>query len=126
MENIIGYKIRKIREMKNLSQKYMANKLSVSQSHYSDIENCKVQVSEKKLKNIANVLEVSLEILRNFNDHILFNNDVQSSDTNTYQIQIPIEKIENLYNEIIKVKDEYILHLKETIMNLKSKLNECN
>lgn len=119
MGTVIGYKIRKVREIKNLSQKYMANKLSVSQSHYSDIENCKTEISEEKLEEIARILEVNPDTIKNFNDQVVFNACSQSGFSNTYNIQHPVEKIEELYKEIIKAKDEHIRQLQKEIESLK-------
>lgn len=122
MDSVIGYKIRKVREIKNLSQKYMADKLSVSQSHYSDIENCKTILSEEKLEEIARILEVSTDTIKNFNDQVLFNACSQSGYYNTNNIN-PIEKLDFLYQEIIKSKDELILQLQKEIQSLKERLN---
>lgn len=35
---MIGYKIKSIRELKNLTQEYMAEKLDISQAAYSKLE----------------------------------------------------------------------------------------
>lgn len=45
MDVSLGLNIRKIRELKDFSQQYIADKLSISQSSYSDIENGKVLLS---------------------------------------------------------------------------------
>jgi len=74
----IGYKIRRVREFKNLSQQYVADKLSVSQSTYSDMENGKIIVSEEKLAMIANVLDVSVDVINEYNDQVVFNSCTQS------------------------------------------------
>ncbi|MBI3233269.1 MAG: helix-turn-helix transcriptional regulator, partial [Bacteroidetes bacterium] len=66
----LGYKIRRVREFKNLSQQYVADKLSVSQSTYSDMENGKIAVSEEKLAMIANVLDVSVDVINEYNDQV--------------------------------------------------------
>lgn len=120
MDSIIGYKIRKVREIKNLSQKYMANKLSVSQSHYSDIENCKTGISEEKLEEIARIFEVDSDTIKNFNDQVVFNACSQSGYYNTNNIN-PIEKLEFLYREIIKSKDELITQLQNEILSFKNR-----
>lgn len=114
MNNVIEYKIRKVREIKNFSQKYMADKLSVSQSHYSDIENCKTEISEEKLEDIARILEVDSDTIRNFNDQVVFNACSQSGYYNVNNIH-PFEKTEELYKEIIKEKDEQIALLKNLL-----------
>ncbi|ADX67154.1 MULTISPECIES: helix-turn-helix domain-containing protein [Flavobacteriales] len=121
MDTVIGYKIRKVREIKNLSQSYMADKLSISQSSYSDIENCKTKISEEKLNEIARVLEVDSETIKNFNDQVVFNACSQSGYYNTNNIT-STAKIEELYKELIKSKDEQILQLQEQLLSLKNEL----
>ena len=50
MENIdIGFKIKKLREEKNLSQEQLANLLEISQSKLSKIENGRLKKIEMKL-----------------------------------------------------------------------------
>ena len=50
MENIdIGFKIKKLREEKNLSQEQLANLLDISQSKISKIENGRLKKIEMKL-----------------------------------------------------------------------------
>lgn len=50
MENLdIGFKIKKLREEKNLSQEQLANLLEISQSKLSKIENGRLKKIEMKL-----------------------------------------------------------------------------
>ena len=50
MENIdIGFKIKKLREEKNLSKEQLANLLEISQSKLSKIENGRLKKIEMKL-----------------------------------------------------------------------------
>lgn len=101
MDQFIGLKIRKVRELKDFSQGFVADKLLVSQSTYSDIENGKQLVSKEKLEKIAEVLGVTTEMLENFSDQVVFNSCSQSGVSNTYHITNPIEKINELYEELI-------------------------
>lgn len=106
----IGYKIRRVREFRNLSQQYVADKLSVSQSTYSDMENGKIAVSEEKLAMIANVLDVSVDVINEYNDQVVFNSCTQSGYINTNNIN-PIDKIEEIYKQIIEVHEKRITDL---------------
>jgi len=106
----IGYKIRRVREFKNLSQQYVADKLSVSQSTYSDMENGKIIVSEEKLAMIANVLDVSVDVINEYNDQVVFNSCTQSGYINTNNIN-PIDKIEEIYKQLIEVHEKRITEL---------------
>jgi transcriptional regulator with XRE-family HTH domain len=106
----LGYKIRRVREFKNLSQQYVADKLSVSQSTYSDMENGKITVSDEKLAMIANVLDVSVDVINEYNDQVVFNSCTQSGYINTNNIN-PIDKIEEIYKQLIEVHEKRITEL---------------
>jgi transcriptional regulator with XRE-family HTH domain len=70
---MIGEKIRKIREMKDFSQEYMAKKLDMSQNNYSRIEMGKVKVDIDRLQEISKLLEVDPIDIINFDDRYVFN-----------------------------------------------------
>lgn len=63
MENIdIGFKIKKLREEKNLSQEQLANLLEISQSKLSKIENGRLKKIEMKLVlKFCKSIDVSLD-----------------------------------------------------------------
>jgi len=60
---MLGRKIKKLRELKNYTQEYMANHLNISQNSYSRIESENVKVTAERLKAIAQLLEVPSEYL---------------------------------------------------------------
>lgn len=122
MDKTIGLKIRKVREIKNFSQEYVANKLSISQSAYSNIENGKTSITNENLTDIATILDVTPEVIEGFNDQVVFNSCSQSGYINTNNITNPVEKIENLYEEVISQLKERISNLEE-IIALKDSLN---
>jgi transcriptional regulator with XRE-family HTH domain len=113
MYSSLGVKIRKVRELRDFSQSFVADKLSVSQGYYSDLENGRKGISEQRLSQIASILEVDKEIIRNFNDQVVFNSCQQSGYINT--INNPLDKIDELYNKIIASKDERIADLTKII-----------
>lgn len=57
----IGHKIKKVRELKNLTQEFVAAELGMTQSAYSKIETGENDLSFKKLSQIAEVLGVQPE-----------------------------------------------------------------
>lgn len=63
MENLdIGFKIKKLREEKNLSQEQLANLLEISQSKLSKIENGRLKKIEMKLVlKFCKSIDVSLD-----------------------------------------------------------------
>ena len=62
----IGSKIRKIRELKNIPVKEMADRLNMSIQGYSKIERNDVSITTDKLEEISKNLEVSLNELFDF------------------------------------------------------------
>jgi len=70
---VLGQKIKKLRELKNLTQDYMAQQLGVTQSAYSKIESNEVEITYTKLEQIAKILELRPEDITTFNEHLVFN-----------------------------------------------------
>lgn len=60
-----GTIIRKYRELRNYSQDYVAKKMGISQNAYSKIENNITQLTVNHVKQISQILEVSIvDLLR--------------------------------------------------------------
>lgn len=57
----MGYKIREVREAKNISQEELSQKSGVSRSIISALENGKTNTTSKTLTNIAKALGVSVD-----------------------------------------------------------------
>lgn len=60
-----GHVIKKYREMRNYSQKYVASKMGMSQNAYSKIENNITQLTVHHVKELSKILEVSVTDLLN-------------------------------------------------------------
>jgi transcriptional regulator with XRE-family HTH domain len=88
-----GTIIRKYRELRNYSQDYVARKMGISQNAYSKIENNITQLTVNHIKQISQILEVSIvDLLRNdFEIHGQANIQVES--INKEAIMIAIDKI---------------------------------
>ena len=114
METTIGYKIRKVRKIKGLSQQYVAKKLGISQAAYSSIESGKTNVNEKKLECIAAAIDVEPDVIKNFNEQVVFNSCTQSSFSNTDYIN-SLEKIQKVYKKLLKEKDARIKVLEQLV-----------
>jgi transcriptional regulator with XRE-family HTH domain len=59
----MGRKIRMVRESRQLSQEYVAGRMKISQQAYSRLEHDGENVSLKRLKQLAEALEVPLQSL---------------------------------------------------------------
>lgn len=60
---IIGGQIKKARCNKNLTQKDLANKASISRTYLSDLENGRYMPSIETISNIAKILNIDLNFL---------------------------------------------------------------
>jgi transcriptional regulator with XRE-family HTH domain len=65
--------IRKFRELKDITREQMAADLDLSLSGYSKLERGEIEITLKRLCEIADILEVELHQLLNFNPQTIFN-----------------------------------------------------
>ena len=68
----IGRKIGRIRELRGIKQEFLASELGVSQQSISRIEQSET-VEEDKLQQIAQVLGVTAEAIKNFSEEAVIN-----------------------------------------------------
>ena len=69
----IGENIKKFRELKNLTREQMASELELSLSGYSKIERDEVDLTISRVQQIAEVLQVELSQILNFDATQIFN-----------------------------------------------------
>lgn len=111
---MLGQKIKKLRELKNLTQEHMAQQLGITQSAYSKIENNEVEVAYSKLEQIAKVLELRPEDIITFNEHVVFN--VMHNQTGNGMVVHQASLIEKqLYEDHIKQLKEENAYLKSVL-----------
>ena len=108
MRICLGYKIRKIREFKNISQDYVAIHLGISQAAYSRIESNNLKIDENKLLKIAIALNVEIDVIKNFNEQTVLTRCSYSDGFN------PFEKIKE-YEQLLKEKEARIKILEEIL-----------
>ena len=114
----IGTKIRKIRELKNYTQEYMAQQLGVAQNSYSRYENPETDVKPDLLKQIAEILEVTPDQIEGFDENIIFNNNLYDNakienqhygnTVNQYSIDPKIEKLFEEQITLLKKQNEML------------------
>lgn len=108
----IGTKIKKVRELRNFTQEYMAEHLGMSQNGYSRIERNEVEVSLTKLEKIAETLQVPAKDLLDFNEKNILNNFQVGAIGDNAQITYTISpEIKQLYEDKIKLLEEKIAFL---------------
>ncbi|MBX3254257.1 MAG: helix-turn-helix transcriptional regulator [Chitinophagaceae bacterium] len=112
-----GAKIRKIRELRNLTQDYVAGRLGISQSNYARIEKDNVGISDERLQQLAEILGTTAENIEGFDEQVVFN---ISSSTNVHAINNVRElvnhyhisaELKQLYEDKIRLLEEKITHL---------------
>jgi len=99
-----GQNIRSIRELKNLTQDYVAEHLHMSVSNYSNIENGKTDLTLTRLQQLASVFGVEYHQILNFNAAEIFpaNGKPHAVTDNNFkselvkQLQIKDEQINRL------------------------------
>lgn len=118
---MIGEKIRKIRTLKGFSQDYVADRLTISQPAYSDLEKDKTKITLETLQQLSKIFEIDLVDLINFDEKQIFNNTFTENSKGFFNVEKVIT--ENFENER-KSYLEQINNLKDEIIYLRKKLDE--
>jgi transcriptional regulator with XRE-family HTH domain len=118
----IGHKIKKLRELKNLTQEHVATGIGISQGAYSRMELGDSEITYSKLEKIAGVLDMKPEEIIAFNENMVFNvmnNEVGNGLViNNNQLS---EGEKNLYIQQIELLKEEVDYLKKLLDTVLSK-----
>lgn len=122
---MIGNKIKNIRELKNFTQEYMADKLEISQAAYSKLEKGDFKISQDKLNKIAEILDVNLEDIKDFDNKRILNsyNSIKGNNSNITYSNQDIILIRKLYEDKINLLEKLVQKQEEEIKNLKNLQN---
>jgi len=123
----IGTKIKRVRELKAITQLHVAKELGMTQGYYSRIESNKLSVDDELLEQIAKILGVEKEAIENFDDKVVLNNPTINDNgtgvhfcnlVNYYAID---PKLEKLYENQIEMLKEQNRILQAELEELKKK-----
>ncbi|HEY9008501.1 MAG TPA: helix-turn-helix domain-containing protein [Ohtaekwangia sp.] len=129
MENIhIGRKVARLRELRGIKQETLAESLGISQQAVSRLEQSE-EIEETTLARIAKALNVTSELIKNFNEESVINNiqnvydNATGNNNNNYNCTFnPLDEYRNevkenkkLYEALLKEKDEKIALLKKML-----------
>lgn len=103
----IAENIRLIRENLGYSQEYLATQLGITQQTYSNIEKSPENTSLKRLKEIADVLQVKFVTLLGEDDVYILNNFHQQGGNAATQMHVSSGEKE--------IYERYIVELKEQV-----------
>ncbi|MCC6817659.1 MAG: helix-turn-helix transcriptional regulator [Bacteroidia bacterium] len=116
----IGKKIRKLREMNDYSQEFIAHELNMSISGYSRIERDEVKLTLDKLYIICKILDISI-------DELIKSSEGKTPSQNKYpnkEIEpINFENsnanyVEEIYKDQIKTLKEELRYLREILSRM--------
>jgi transcriptional regulator with XRE-family HTH domain len=82
----IGEKIRKIREMKGISQEAIATHLDITPQAFGKIEREETKLNFDRIQKIANYLHVKVEDIVNFDENNIFNNTFNNHSTGNFNL----------------------------------------
>lgn len=109
----IEEKIKNLRELKNFTQDYVAEKLGITQAAYSKIENGTNKLSYSK------ILEVEVDELLAFDSKKYFNSFNNVKGNNNGSVTINVDE-----NDIKKLYEDKILLLEKILVMTESELNK--
>jgi transcriptional regulator with XRE-family HTH domain len=111
----IGNNIKKIRELKNYTQSYMASQLDLSIGGYGKIERDETDIRLSRLNEIAKVLETNLVTILEFNSSNIFLHYNNKNATQNTVVQNQQIQNENGFNDLLANLTEEIKSLKKSI-----------
>ncbi len=118
----VGNKIKKLRELKNYTQEFMATSLNLSPNGYGKIERDEVDVTLTRLDEIAKVLEVDALQILNFDEKHIFNLNNNKNAYGLVQNQHYVN--DGVLNLMINEMREDIKQLREEKMQLMKMLEK--
>lgn len=125
--NHIGHKISRIRELRGLKQEALAFELKVSQQTVSKIEQSET-VEEQILEQIAEILGVPVEGIKNFSEEAVFNiiantfNNESVAYVENYKCNFnPLDKLIEAFEENKKLYERLLQSEREKVELLKGK-----
>lgn len=120
-------KIRNIRELKNLTQEYMAEKLGITQAGYSKLENGSTVLTYAKLIQISKILEINIEDIIAFDSQKYFSNFNNVKAKNTVNAVIAndnTEFIKSMYEDKIKLLQKLLEKTEAEVDRYRNKFGE--
>jgi len=127
MAATIKNKIRNIRELKNYTQEYMAERLGVTQAGYSKIEKGKTSLSYEKLVEIGRILDVRVEDIISFDYDRYFNNFNKITGNNNGSILINADNtsvLRELYEDKIRLLEKLLNRTESELERYKGRFGE--
>ncbi|MPS74862.1 MAG: XRE family transcriptional regulator [Chryseobacterium sp.] len=124
MNTQVGSKIRRLRENKGISQEEMAEKLHISRSAYSRIENGETNSWVNHIERLCKELEMKIEDFFIQSDNNINTNQDNASAVQTNTHQDTHITINQLSEKVIELYEERIYELKKQVSDLQVELKK--
>ena len=122
----LGQNIRKLRELRNFTQQYMAEKLEMTQGNYARIENEEIHLSDDRLQKISGLLGYSTEFIIQFDVEKIHDMVSEKKDPSkdVFSFQISPE-LKQLYESRINSLESYVHELKTELRAFKDQQHQA-
>lgn len=118
----VGAKIKKVRELRDYTQEYMAQALKISQSQYARIERDQAELNFSRLQQIAELLQIDPVQLILFDGNQYFNtvshSQVQLVSGQYYDNRYLGDEERVLYEKHIAKLEEEVVYLRALVNRL--------
>lgn len=112
----VGSNIKKLRELKGLTQENMAEELEMSTNGYGKIERGESEITVNKLEKISEILGMSINDVLSFDERSVFNNFGEvKGDLNQIGVNQFPKELKQLYEDKIKLLEEKVICLQEKL-----------
>lgn len=115
----LGRKVGRMRELLGVKQETLAADLGISQQAVSKLEQSE-KIDDERLQQIAKILGVNSEAIKNFSDDTVINNinnlyDSSSVDTIVNTQVNPIKELAELYERLLQSEREKVAMLEKLL-----------
>ena len=114
LEKIIE-KITQYRNRKGYTYENMAHNLHITPAAYRKIETGETKLTVERLFKIAEILDIKVSDLLNEEKSTIYNQDLKDNAIGHQQIENLHQENKEVYQELLKAKDEQIALLKEML-----------
>ncbi len=122
---MLSTKIKNIRELKNLTQEHMAERLKISQTAYSKLESGKTKITPEKLLVISEILEIDPDAILGFDTKKYLSGELQESmNLSNLTVKVEISFLRNLYLAKIDLLKKLLEKTEKELEYYKSRYGE--
>ncbi len=120
---LIGSKLKRLRELKNLNQEEIAKKLNITKQAYSKIERNETKLDIDRLKDLSEIFEIPLDELLKLDENSINLNHAKECDSPN-QFTGTMSTVNNFYygNEMTPILEKTIQTQQEIITRLENEV----